>query len=63
MLDDGTVCNLEMESYRTRLAIHMARLQDENEAAGMYISVEKSILRSSQIFFEFYKVIIRFQMC
>lgn len=53
MLDDGTTRHYTTKDYRTRLAIHMARLQHEDDVAGMYISLGKSILRSSKSFFEF----------
>ncbi len=39
MLDDGTVRNYEIEDYRTRLAIHLARLKHDDDITSEYMSL------------------------
>jgi len=38
LLDDGTVRSYDIKDYRTRLAVQIGKLQDENDFPRMYMS-------------------------
>ncbi len=42
MLDDGTIRYYDIEDYRTRLAIHLARLQHDDGITSEYMSLYKN---------------------
>jgi hypothetical protein len=42
MLDDGTIRNYKTKDYRTRLAIHLARLQHDDGITSEYMSLYKN---------------------
>ncbi len=40
MLDDGTIRYYDTKDYRTQLAVHMARLQRDDDIISKYMSLD-----------------------